>query len=124
MIRRPFESGWSRTVDSMHDRGILSDNNFGERLHCAMITAEPRIEQTALASMVTAVVGAIAWPVIGGWASLLAATLSLLLGFVALSRIKRYGRTGRWAAVIGIGFGVVIYAILIAYIAWDRIDPV
>jgi hypothetical protein len=87
-------------------------------------TPQPRIDQTAVASMVMAVVGAVAWPLVGGWAALLAATVSLTLGFVALSRIKRNGLMGRWAAILGIGFGVVIYAILIVYIAWDLIEPI
>jgi len=50
-----------------------------------MTTPQPRIDQTAVASTVMAVVGAVAWPLVGGWAALLAATVSLALGFVALS---------------------------------------
>ena len=89
-----------------------------------MTTPQPRIDQTAVASMVTAVVGVIVWRIVGGWAALLAATLSLVLGFLALSHIKRNGHTGRWGAVVGIGFGAVLYAILIAYVALDLINPV
>jgi hypothetical protein len=89
-----------------------------------MTTPQPRIDRTAVASMVAAVVGVMVWRIVGGWAALLAATLSLVLGFLALSRIKRNGHTGRWAAFAGIGFGAVFYAILIAYVALDLIDPV
>ena len=39
-----------------------------------MTTPQPRIDQTAVASTVMAVVGAVAWPLVGGWAALLAAT--------------------------------------------------
>ena len=85
---------------------------------------QSRIDQLAVASIVTAVVGAIAWWMFGGWASLLTGTVSLTLGFVALRRIKRNGHTGRWAAFVGIGFGLAIYAILIVYVAWDLVDPV
>jgi hypothetical protein len=46
------------------------------------------------------------------------------LGFLAFSRIKRNGHTGRWAAVVGIGFGAVFYAVLIAYVSLDLINPV
>ena len=45
-----------------------------------MTTAQPRIDQAAIASLATAVVGVIAWPILGGWAALLAATLSLVWG--------------------------------------------
>jgi len=90
----------------------------------AMSTPRPRIDHTAVASFAMAVVGVIAWRIVGGWAAALAATLSLVLGFLALSRIKRDGRTGRWAAVIGIGFGAVFYAVLLTFVAWDLIDPV
>jgi hypothetical protein len=86
-------------------------------------TSHQRIDKAAVASLVTAVVGVIAWPVIGGWAALLAATMSLVFGTLALARIKRTGQTGRWAAVVGIGFGAVFYAILIAIVVWDLIDP-
>jgi hypothetical protein len=89
-----------------------------------MTTRQSRIDPTAMASFVAALVGVIAWRMVGGWASLLAATLSLALGFLALSRINRNGHAGRWAAVVGIGFGVVIYAILIVYVALDLINPV
>jgi hypothetical protein len=89
-----------------------------------MTTPRAQIDWTAMASLVTAVVGVMLGWMVGGWAALLAATLSLVCGFLALSRIKRNGHTGRWAAVVGIGFGAVVYAILIAYVAWDLIDPV
>ena len=89
-----------------------------------MTTPQPRIDQTAVASTVMAVVGAVAWPLVGGWAALLAATVSLALGFVALSRIKRDGLTGRWVAIVGIGFGVMIYAIFMVVVALDLIDPI
>ncbi|HEY6576958.1 MAG TPA: DUF4190 domain-containing protein [Mycobacterium sp.] len=89
-----------------------------------MTTPQPRMDPTAVASMVTAVVGVILWRIVGGWAALLAATLSLVLGFLAFSRIKRNGHTGRWAAVVGIGFGAVFYAVLIAYVSLDLINPV
>ena len=64
-----------------------------------MTTRQPRVDQTAIASLATAVVGVIAWPFLGGWAALLAATLSLVFGFLVLSRVKRNGHTGRWLAV-------------------------
>ena len=66
-----------------------------------MTTPAPRIDQTAVASMVMAVIGTIAWPLVGGWAALLAATASLAFGFIALSHLKQNGRTGRWAAIVG-----------------------
>jgi hypothetical protein len=50
--------------------------------------------------------------------------VSLVFGTLALARITRTGQTGRWAAVVGIGFGAVFYAILIAIVVWDLIDPV
>ena len=36
----------------------------------------------------------------------------------------RDGLTGRWVAIVGIGFGVMIYAIFIVVIARDLIDPI
>lgn len=89
-----------------------------------MTNRQPRIDQTAIASLATAVVGVIAWPFLGGWVVLLAATLSLVFGFLALSRIKRNGHTGRWLAFVGIGLGAVFYAFLIVTITRDIIDPV
>ncbi len=89
-----------------------------------MTTAQPRIDQAAIASLATAVVGVIAWPILGGWAALLAATLSLVWGFLALSRINRNGHRGRWAAVAGIGFGAIFYAFLIVVFVKDVMDPV
>jgi hypothetical protein len=53
-----------------------------------MTTAQPRIDQAAIVSLATAVVGVIALPILGGSAALLA-TLSLVWGFLALSRINR-----------------------------------
>lgn len=91
---------------------------------CALTTAQPIADRTAFASLAVAIVGAIAWPVVGGWASLLAGTISIALGFAGLSRIRRNKRTGRWAAIVGIGFGVVIYAVLIGYVVRDLVDPV
>ncbi len=89
-----------------------------------MTTSRPRIDQTAVAAMVMSVVGAVAWQLLGGWAALLAATVSLTLGFVALSRVKRSGLRGRWAALAGIGYGAFIYVVFIVAIARDLIDPV
>jgi hypothetical protein len=89
-----------------------------------MTISQPRIDQAAVASLVTAVVGVIAWPFLGGLAALLAATISLVLGFLALARIKRTGHTGRWAAIVGIGFGAVFYAILIATVVLDIVNPI
>ena len=64
------------------------------------------------------------WPIVGGWAALLAASIALLLGYLALARINRTGERGSWAAIIGIGFGAVFYAILIAVIVWDVVSPI
>lgn len=50
---------------------------------------------------------------------LLFATVSLTLGFVALFRIKRSGRTGRPAAVAGIGFGLLYYVLILVAIVRD-----
>jgi hypothetical protein len=61
----------------------------------------------AVASLVTAAVGFILWPIVGGWATLIAASIALLLGFLALARINRTRERGRWAAIAGIGLGVV-----------------
>ena len=89
------------------------------------MTTRPRqIDQTAIASLATALVGIVAWPFLGGLAPLLAATLSLVFGFLALSRIKRNGHTGRWLAVAGIVLGAAFYVLLIVTIARDIIDPV
>jgi hypothetical protein len=89
-----------------------------------MTTPHRRIDPAAVASLVTAVIGVIAWPILGGWAALLAATISLVLGFLALARIKRTGNMGRWAAIVGIGFGAVFYAILIATVVLDIVNPI
>ena len=89
-----------------------------------MTTRPPQIDQTAVASLATALVGIVAWPFLGGFAPLLAATLSLVFGFLALSRIKRNGHTGRWLAVAGIVLGAAFYVLLIVTIARDIIDPV
>ena len=85
---------------------------------------EPRIDWTAVASVWTAIVGVMLWPTVGGWAGLLAATLSLVLGFLALSHIKRNGHTGRLAAFVGIGYGVVSYVIIAMVVVWDLVNPV
>lgn len=85
---------------------------------------EPRIDWRAVASVWTAIVGVMLWPTVGGWAGLLAATLSLVLGFLALSRIKRNGHTGRLAAFVGIGYGVVSYVVVAMVVVWDLVDPV
>lgn len=77
-----------------------------------------------MASVWTAIVGVMLWPTVGGWAGLLAATLSLVLGFLALSHIKRNGHTGRLAAFVGIGYGVVSYVIIAMLAVWDLVDPV
>jgi hypothetical protein len=53
----------------------------------------------AVASVVTATVGFILWPIVGGWITLIAASAALGLGFVALSRIGRTRERGRWAAI-------------------------
>jgi hypothetical protein len=78
----------------------------------------------AVASVVTVTVGFILWPIVGGWATLIASSIALGLGFLALSRIKRTRERGRWAAITGIGLGVVFFTILIAVIAWDFISPI
>jgi hypothetical protein len=82
---------------------------------------ESRVNQMAVASVVTATVGFILWP-IGGWITLIAASAALGLGFVALSRIGRTRERGRWAAITGIGLGVVYFAILVTAIASDIIS--
>jgi hypothetical protein len=84
---------------------------------------QPHMEKTAAASLVAAIAGVIAWPLIGGWAGLVAGTISMVLGFLALGRIRRGGRSGRWAAAIGITFGVVAYAILVVVVIRDLADP-
>jgi hypothetical protein len=89
-----------------------------------MANRQPRIDRTAIVSLATAVVGVLALPFVGGWVLLLAATLSLVLGFLALSRIKRYGHSGRWLAWGAIGLGAAFYAFLIVTVARDLIDPV
>jgi hypothetical protein len=78
----------------------------------------------AVASVVTAAVGFILWPIVGGWITLIAASTALGLGFVARSRIRRTRERGRWAAITGIGLGVVFFAILMTVIAWDFIGPI
>jgi hypothetical protein len=85
---------------------------------------KPRVSQMALASVVTAAVGFILWPIVGGWATLIAASIALGLGFLALSRISRTLQRGRWAAITGIGLGVVFFAILMTVIAWDFVSPI
>jgi hypothetical protein len=54
----------------------------------------------------------------------IAASTALGLGFVALSRIGRTRERGRWAAITGIGLGVVFFAILMTVIASDIISPI
>jgi hypothetical protein len=44
---------------------------------------EPRVNQMAVASVVTSAVGFILWPIVGGWITLIAASTALGLGFVA-----------------------------------------
>ena len=73
---------------------------------------KPRVNQMAVASVVTAAVGVILWPVVGGWATLIAASIALGLGVLALSRIGRTRERGRWVAITGIGLGVAFFAIL------------
>lgn len=55
------------------------------------------VDHTAIVSLATAVVGVLAWPFVDGWVLLLVATLSLVLGFLALSRVKRYRHSGPMA---------------------------
>jgi len=55
---------------------------------------------------------------------LLAATLSLVLGFLALSRINRNGDQGRLAAYIGIGYGVLNYVVRAISVVRDLVDPI
>jgi hypothetical protein len=83
---------------------------------------EPRVNQMAVASVVTSAVGFILWPIVGGWITLIAASTALGLGFVALSRIGRTRERGRWAAITGIGLRVVYFAILVTAIASDIIS--
>lgn len=90
----------------------------------AMATRRPPTDRIAIASLATAAAGVMAWPLLPGFATLLAANLALGLGFLALSRIRRNGHTGRWAALVGIGFGAVFYGFLIATVVQDLIDPV
>jgi hypothetical protein len=78
----------------------------------------------AIASMVTAAVDFLLWPIVGGWATLITSSVALGVGFLALSRIKRTREAGRWAAVTGIGLGVAFFAILMTVIAWDFISPI
>ena len=85
---------------------------------------EPRVNQMAMASVVTAAVGFILWPIVGEWITLIAASTALGLGFLGLSRIGRTRARGRWAAITGIGLGVVFFAILTTVIAWDFISPI
>ena len=89
-----------------------------------MNAPEPRIDWRAVASAWTAIVGVMLWLAVGGWAGLLAATLSLVLGFLALSRIRRTGHTGRLAAYVAIGYGVVNYVVLAMSVVRDLVDPI
>ena len=59
-----------------------------------MTTAQARIDQAAIASLATAVVGVIAWPIlrVGRTVGRDAFTR---VGFLALSRINRNGHRGR-----------------------------
>ena len=85
---------------------------------------ERRINTMAVASLVVAVVGVVGWRLVGGWSALLAATVALVCGFLALGRGDRYGHRARWAAVFGIMFGAIMYAIFVVAIARDLLDPV
>ena len=88
-----------------------------------MTNRRPRVIHPAIVSLATAVVGDLAWPFVGGWVLLSATTSSLVLGFLALARIKRYGHPGRWLALGAIGLGAAFYAFLIVTAARDLIDP-
>jgi hypothetical protein len=94
--------------------------------HCGSPAPQPesRVNQMAVASVVTAAVGFILWSIVGGWITLIAASTGLGLGFLALSRISRTGERGRWAAITGIGLGIVFFAIVMTVIAWDFISPI
>jgi Domain of unknown function (DUF4190) len=83
-----------------------------------------RVEPAAIASLATAVVGAIAWPFLGGFVAMVAATIAFVFGLLALHRIKRNGNNGRWLAIVGIGLGAAFYLFFIVTIARDIIDPV
>jgi hypothetical protein len=50
--------------------------------------------------------------------------VALVLGFLALGRGDRYGHRARWAAVFGIMFGAIFYAIFVLAMARDLFDPV
>lgn len=78
----------------------------------------------AIASLAVAMVGVIGWRFVGGWIALLAATIALVLGFLALGRGDHYGHKARWAAVFGIAISAIFYAILIITIARDLVDPI
>ncbi|QEN17695.1 DUF4190 domain-containing protein (plasmid) [Mycolicibacterium sp. ELW1] len=88
-----------------------------------MTNRQLRIDHTAIVSLTTAVVYVLVWPFVDGWVLLLAATLSLVLGFLALSRIKRYGHSGRWLSLGAISLGAVFYVFFIVTVARDLIDP-
>ena len=83
-----------------------------------------RVDPTAIASLTAAVVGLVAWPFLGGLVALLAATVALVLGFLALRRLKRSGHNGRWLAIAGIGLGAAFYLLLIVTIVRDIVDPI
>jgi hypothetical protein len=85
---------------------------------------KPRINQLAVASLASAAIGLVVWQILGGWAALVAATVALVLGFLALTRISRSGERGRWAAMAGIGFGALFYAVVIVVIVWDMVSPI
>ena len=78
----------------------------------------------AVVSLATAAVGVILWAIVGGWAALIAATIALPLGCLALARISRTGESGRWTAIAGISIGAFFYAIVIVVIVWDTISPI
>jgi hypothetical protein len=83
-----------------------------------------RLNKMAVGSLAAAIVGVLGWRFLGGWAALLAATVALVLGFLALGRGDRYGHRARWAAVFGIMFGAIFYAIFILAMARDLFYPV
>lgn len=81
-------------------------------------------DRMAAAAGVAAAIGAVGWEFLGGLAALAAGTVSLVLGILALRRIRDTARRGRWAAAVGIAFGAVVYAVVLVTIARDLIDPV
>lgn len=85
-------------------------------------TARP--EPTAVISAVVAVLGVFGWLLVARIIGLPAMTVALVLGVVALFRIKRNGTSGRWLALVGVGLSAAFFVLVLVVVARDLIDPV